>query len=297
MLDVKNKTKTKLEMEIPRETYSIGLYEGNSPFDLKPSHNCQNPILSRKNFEMGNVNFVADPFAVFHNDIWYLFYEKMDVDTRKGKICVSTGKDRYSWSKGEIVLEESFHLSYPQIFKHDSYFYMIPESYESNEVRLYKATKFPFEWEFEKILLEKPCVDSTILLKDNIWWLFACDTPHDHNRLRLYYSDALYGEWKEHVQSPIYENDNRNSRPAGKLLQYKNKTYRFSQDCGPFYGHSVRAFEIETLNLFRYEEKELKTNPILYGGNESWNGVSMHHMDIHMVGENHWIAFVDGRVH
>jgi len=297
MLDIENKISDNIKLSKPEETYSIGLYEGKSPFDLKPSAKIMNPIISRNDILNDNVNFIADPFAIFNDGLWYLFFESMDVGSRKGKIRVSVSKDKYYWTEGEPVLEEPFHLSYPQVFKEGNDFYMVPESYEANEVRLYKAVDFPYKWKFEKVLLHQTCVDTTVYFQDDLWWMFACDTPHEHNRLRLYYADSIYGEWVEHPKSPICENDNQVSRPAGKLLNYKGKLYRFAQDCKPFYGHSVRAFEIKTLDQLEYKEKEIDANPYLKGGNERWNRVSMHHIDLHKIEENHWIAFVDGRSH
>lgn len=297
MLDTEHGIVKNLEVDKPEETYSLGLYEGSSPFTIKPSANAQNPIISRRDFLNENVNFVADPFGIYHLDQWYLFYESMNVGSRKGKICVSTSSDRSSWTEGAIVLDEPFHLSYPQVFKVGSDIFMVPESFEANEIRLYRANNFPYEWEFEKVLLQGRYVDSTLYFKDELWWMFACDAPEDHNSLRLYYTDNLYGDWQEHPESPICKDEAQNSRPAGKLIEYRNKLYRFAQDCSPFYGHSVRAFEIETLNLSEYKEKEMDSNPYLEAGHEKWNRVSMHHIDLHKIDENHWIAFVDGRSH
>lgn len=282
---------------IPVETYSIGVFEGTSPFDLSPSTHCENPILNRQKIPNGNVNFVADPFAIYHDELWYLFYEKMEIGTRKGKICVTTSKDGFFWEDSHEILEEPFHLSYPQVFWHEGEHYMIPESYEANEIRLYKSTRFPFEWRFEKVILPISSVDATIFFEDGMWWLFVCDSPKEHDRLRLFYAQDLYGDWIEHRQSPIREHDNQGSRPAGKLVKYQNKIYRFAQDCALFYGHSVRAFEIERLSTSEYKERALESNPILEGGDANWNQVSMHHIDLHEIDKNHWIAFVDGRAH
>ncbi len=294
-LAVKNGIDIDTQIVVPEETYAIGLYEGQSPFDLKPSKLVSNPILSRHNFAKGLVNFVADPFAVFEDDIWYLFYESMGVGTRKGKICVTTSPDLKSWTDSELVLEESFHLSYPQIFKDNGTYYMVPDTYENDEVRLYKCTRFPFDWQFEKVLLPISCVDTTLIRKDDYWWMFTCDNPAKHDSLRLYYAKDLYGKWTEHPANPIHMNSNDKSRPAGKILKYKNRLYRFAQNCGPFYGHSIRAFEIEKLSTSEYSEKVFPTDPFLGGGDEEWNGLSMHHLDLHRLAEDHWIAFVDGR--
>jgi len=286
---------TDTQVELPEPTYAIGLYEGKSPFSLKPSNLVSNPIISRNDIGKEHVNFVADPFAIFEDGTWYLFYESMEIGTRKGKICVTTSSDLKTWSESKVVLEESFHLSYPHVFKEKDTYYMIPDTYENDEVRLYKSTRFPFEWTFEKVLLPISCVDSTLIRKDNYWWLFTCDDPSGHGRLSIFYSEDLYGEWKEHPANPIYENSNDKSRPSGKILEHDGRLYRFAQNCGPFYGHSIRAFEIEKLNTTEYAEKVFRIDPFLSGGDEEWNGLSMHHLDLHQLAADHWIAFVDGR--
>ena len=287
-------TKKDTSKEIPVETYSIGMLRGESPWNLK-SNTISNPIISRKDFEGEEINFVADPFGYFKDDRWFLFYESMAVGSRKGKICVSQSSDLQSWTRGEVILEEPFHLSYPQIFEFDDELYMVPETYEKGEIRLYRCTHFPLEWKFEKVLLPIEAVDSTLLQCGNQWWMFVCDTPKSHDRLRLYYSDDLKGEWTEHPQSPIYPKNNQNSRSAGKVMRYGDKIFRFAQDCSKFYGECVRAFEIEELNVSFYKEREIEMSPLIGPGSEFWNCISMHHLDVHKLGKMDWIAFVDGR--
>ena len=282
--------------EVPPVTYSIGRFEGKSPFMLKGLAAGDSQVISRETVGLTNVNFVADPFGLKVDGEWFLFYEVMECNSRKGKIYLSRSRDGINWSSGELILEEAFHLSYPQVFRHEDAYYMVPESYESGEIRLYKSYGFPYDWRLERVLLFESCVDSTLFYSDDRWWMFVCDAPHDHNRLRLFFSNNLMGEWKEHPKSPIVNNDNRRSRPAGKLITYKDKLYRIAQDCGPHYGHSIKAFEIEILNKELYQEREIEGNPILSAGKEPWNRISMHHLDAHKIGEDRWIAFVDGRM-
>ena len=172
---------------------------------------------------------------------------------------------------------------------------MVPETYEAKEVRLYKARSFPFEWEYSKSILDEGCVDSTIFYKKNTWWMFTCDNPQEHNSLRLFYTNDLNSSWNEHPASPIYKENNRGSRPGGKVFNYQNRLYRIAQDCAPFYGHSIRAFEIIEMDKEIYIESEIDENPILYKGSSDWNRVSMHHLDLHETGQDKFIAFVDGR--
>ena len=46
-----------------------------------------------------------------------------------------------------IVLDEPFHLSYPQVFQWQGAWYMTVESAGARRVSLYRATDFPLRWE------------------------------------------------------------------------------------------------------------------------------------------------------
>lgn len=293
--EIGNTLNSIIESCMPEETYSIGVFCGGSPFEMRSITQIANPIISRRNFPDAEVNFVADPFAVFHNDMWFLFYEVMMVGSRRGKIFVSRSRDLIEWDIGVMVLEEEFHLSYPHIVKENGDYYMVPETFECGEIRLYKCMEFPNKWKFQNVMLPMSCVDSTLIKKDNTWYLFTCDRPHSHDRLRLFYSEKLSGDWLEHPASPLYEDDPKRSRPAGKIIETEGRYFRFAQVCRPFYGHSVNAFEITLLNTQEYKEAEVHSNPVFKGCGSGWNGVSMHHVDMHFTKSNLWTAFVDGR--
>ena len=44
------------------------------------------------------------------------------------------------------VLDEPFHISYPQVFKHKDRYFMLPETKRSNNILLYEAKNFPYDW-------------------------------------------------------------------------------------------------------------------------------------------------------
>ena len=47
--------------------------------------------------------------------------------------------DLSHWSDPVVVLEENFHLSYPYVFEESGNVYMIPETSDVGDIRLYKA--------------------------------------------------------------------------------------------------------------------------------------------------------------
>ncbi len=276
--------------------FSIGMYEGESPFALQPASNLRNPILTHRDVSDIPASFVADPFMMLVEGTWYLFFEAMHAKSGKGEIGVATSSDTRNWTYKQIVLAEPFHLSYPYVFAAEGEFYMMPESYQAGEVRLYRAENFPTDWRYAQPILKIPfVVDSSIFQHEGHWWLFA-DTSVDMNNetLRLYESKDLTGPWREHLQSPIVKANAHLARPSGRVLVSEGQIYRFAQSCLPYYGTCVRAFEITKLSPAAYEEREVQSSPILQGTGKGWNSCGMHHIDAHQQPEGKWLACVDG---
>lgn len=273
--------------------WSIGIYLGKSHVDLDSPETISNPVLTAKDITDVPADFVADPFMLHENGSWYMFFEVMNARDRKGDIGLATSVDGLKWTYQKIVLSEPFHLSYPYVFKWNHDYYMIPESYKSNSIRLYKAVDFPTKWTWVTTLLDGgDYVDSSIFQVNDRWWLFT-SSPKG-NILRLYYANELMGDWVEHPKSPIIQDNENIARPGGRVVIVDGKIYRYTQDVECFYGNQVRAFEITKLTPTNYEEKQVKQNPILKASGEGWNKIGMHTIDPHKIEENKWIACVDG---
>jgi hypothetical protein len=271
--------------------YAIGIYTGDSPFRLTSPSYIVNPVLRPRDVTDVPAWFVADPFMVKENGLWYMFFEVMNANTNKGDIGLAVSQDGFRWKYKQIVLEESFHLSYPYVFKWNGDYYMVPESCQVYAVTLYKAVEFPTKWVIVKTLLNGNYFDSSLLYYDKRWWIFTSDRD---DILHLFFSDDLMGCWQEHPKSPIIRGNGHIARPGGRILLSKNKVFRFTQDCEPKYGYQVRAFEITELTPERYTEQEVSDNPILKPTGKGWNAERMHHIDLHEIGTNQWQACVDG---
>lgn len=275
------------------QVFSIGIYEGKDLFSLEGAKNVMNPVLSAKDIHGVPAAFVADPFVIHTGPNWYLFFELYNKATRRGEIGLATSQDGLKWSYACTVLREPFHLSYPCVFEWDNHYYMIPESY-CNGVRLYKAKQFPRQWEFVGFIIDKKgLVDSSIFCFERKWWLFSAQSHHPQ-LLCLFWADKPTGPWLEHQANLIATSNNNVFRPAGKVLQINGRPIRFVQDGIPEYGSSVRAFEITEISSTTYQERELRTEPILSGGSHAWNAGGMHHIDAHLLPGGNWIAYVDG---
>ena len=195
------------------------------------------------------------------------------------------------------MVDEEFHLSYPNIFSWENEIYMIPESSNDLSVRLYKAISFPNNWEYIGSLLSGySYVDPTIFRYNNKWWMYVYteDKHNNKNYLNLFYSDVLIKGWTPHPKNPIIRNDLSQSRPGGRVIIIDEKIYRIAQNGIPSYGTEVNAFEIIELSDTNYLENKTIKNPIVKKGDSPWNSFGMHHVDAHFI-NGKWVAAVDGR--
>ncbi|MDJ0647684.1 MAG: hypothetical protein QNJ60_03170 [Xenococcaceae cyanobacterium MO_188.B19] len=276
-----------------KENWSIGIYEGSSLFDFNSPKNLRNPVLTARDVTDIPADFVADPFMLKENGIWYMFFEVMEAVNQKGKIGLATSHNGFDWTYQKIVIDEEFHLSYPYIFKWKNDYYLIPESNERDSIRLYKAVDFPTKWIFVKDLLSGcKYSDASIFHFQDKWWLLTSLSRSDV--LYLYYANDLMGTWSEHPKSPVIEGNIKIARPGGRVVVHDDKIIRYTQDDENLYGNQVRAFEITELTTENYEEREVTQNPIIKASGRGWNKIGMHNIDPHKIDENKWIACVDG---
>ena len=279
------------------QQWSIGVLFGESPFRLESPQEFVNPVLTPEDIPDVQAALIADPFMVRSDYTWHMFFEILDQRTFRGKIGLATSVDGGKWTYRGIVLEEPFHLSYPHVFHWGNEYFMIPESYQADSVRLYRAAEFPSQWEFVSTLISgRDYVDPSVFFFNDVWWLFVGhgDSPYRANHLQLFCSRELTGPWVEHPKSPIVDDNSKIARPAGRVLVSESRVVRFAQDCSEDYGTHVRGFEITDLTAASYGERELEENPILARSGAGWNAAGMHHIDPHQLEDGRWMACVDG---
>lgn len=177
---------------------------------------------------------------------------------------------------------------------------MMPESSEKGELRLYRALNFPLQWKLEKVILEKPLVDSFIIYHNEMHWLFGSDHSgfgtKKNGQLEIWYSNSPLGPWKPHKKNPIYNVDKSlGARNGGRPFVYEGHLYRVGQDCGETYGRRVRGFKVEVLTIDEYKEVEIPLGLIEpTKGRNAWNGVRHHHLDVQQLSSGEWVAVMDG---
>lgn len=286
------------EFDHVKQIWSIGIFEGDSLKKLRPAEGVQNPVLTAADVSDVPARFVADPFMLREGERWSMFFEVWNRASHRGEIGLASSRDGRQWSYDRIVLAEPFHLSYPYVFQWKGEHYMIPETYETRTVRLYRAVEFPHAWEFTHTLISgMRFKDASIFRHDGAWWMLVETSPElKCDVLRLYSASNLTGPWTEHSESPLAINDARVARPAGRVVCLGGKLYRFAQECVLLYGLRVHLFEIQDLSKERYREEELPGGVPLNGSGSGWNHGGMHHIDVHELPDGGLLACVDGWV-
>ena len=206
--------------------------------------------------------FFADPFVFEKEGHNYLFFEEFPSATRKGVILCAEFNDSGFMDRPKVVLETDYHLSYPFVFEWGGQIYMLPEMSASGRVCLFRATDFPFRWQFEQVLLEGvAAVDPTLLKHADRFWLFVGGAdpkrPID-TELFLYFSDSPFGPWAPHPRNPIVSDVTR-ARPAGQIFSHQGRLIRPGQDCSQLYGRAVVLNHIEELSVNNYRETPILT--------------------------------------
>jgi hypothetical protein len=276
------------------EQWTIGIIWGDSPFSFRSLLNFLNPVFKAEYVTDIPAKFVADPFLIREGNFWYLFFEVYNKNTKQGDLAFASSTNTLKWNYGQVILDEPFHLSYPYIFKWENNYYLIPESFEANSIRLYKADPFPTHWSFVKTLVEgKDFVDNSIVHFNNKWWLFSATTSND--TLYLFMADNLTGPWTEHPMSPIVKENNHIARSSGRLLVYGDQLYRYTMDVNPPSGtHQITAIKIIEISPTHYAEEPVGENPILKAHGHGWTEQAMHQIDPVQVAPHRWVASVDG---
>ena len=244
------------------ECFKIRLLEcgGEQVWDLgahKPIHDilCDHSPLS-----LNPVTIVADPFLFVDGDRLFLFYEEKRNYT-PGVIRMTSTVDLIHWTKAVTVLKEDFHLSYPFVFEDQGSIYMIPETSDVGDIRLYMAdNKDLTSFSLYKTLLQKEVketeigfADTSVFKKDNLYFLMTSVERQRTNYLYLYFAFQADGPYVEHSCSPVCASS-KYGRNGGGILAFDDKLFRVAQDCEVRYGDNIHMFEIDKLNTSSYEE-------------------------------------------
>ena len=155
------------------------------------------------------------------------------------------------------VLEETFHLSYPYVFSVKEHIYMIPETLDVNEIRLYKCVDFPENWKFIGVILKERAVDTNLIFtSDNIFYMYS----YIEEKLKVY--QIKYKEFENiatYEKKLIYSSGrNLTLRGGGNFIITEKNIIRVSQDCRERYGKALFFYECDPQNPKTIWNKEWK---------------------------------------
>ncbi len=207
----------------------------------------------------GFAQYIADPFIFKYKNDYYLFYELFHYIAGDAQIIVSRLRkenDQWIMEKGQLILDEPFHQSYPYIFEEKGEIYCIPEQSEANCVKLYQATDFPLKWKMKSVLIaDFPVVDPTLFQHQGQWWLLATKGGgQQDSHLYAWHADSFEGPWTPHQHNPIKEGFGQ-TRPAGPPFMLKSDLYRPVQGFKKRYGDGLLIYKIEELTPSSFKEK------------------------------------------
>jgi hypothetical protein len=200
--------------------------------------------------------FWADPFPVEREGRHWLFYEEQPLDAPRAHINVVEIDERGVAGAHTTVLTRDYHLSYPSVFRWRDEWWMTPETAGIGKVQLFRATRFPYEWEHAADLLDLRATDPTLVEIDGRWWMFVgvrAPGAIEATALDIYHADTPLGPWRAHARNPLRV-DVRAARPAGRVFRHEGRLHRPAQDGSPVYGTAIVVHRIDTLTPDEYRE-------------------------------------------
>jgi hypothetical protein len=213
----------------------------------------------------------ADPCLLRYGDNTYCFVEDYVYDTERGHITALQVHDGRVTELGPALVEP-FHLSFPFVFVYQHELYMCPECAGSNEIRIYRCTGFPLQWELCSVpIKDVSAADSILFEHRGKWWLVTSldeSGTGDHcSELHVFHaSSPLATHWTPHPLNPVII-DPEGGRNAGLIID-DGKLYRLAQRQGfQRYGSAILIREIVELTDCSYREHQVdQLSPNFKGG-------------------------------
>lgn len=239
-------------MKLFTREYAVAVAErtANDIYDLKKI--VFRRINNNKKF------WAADPFPIEINGELYIFAEIFEYKKNKGSIGY-TKLENGIFSSWKIVIEENYHLSFPNLFYIDEVLYMCPEAYQSAEIYLYKCIEFPNKWIKDRVLVSGNNYVDTIFYKQGSS-IYGFTSKREKNVPEF----PEFKIFKINDNKCIFSNgevktlDIYLTRSAGKILKdpKSGENIMVSQIGKPLYGSGLifKNFELEWPD---YNEREI----------------------------------------
>lgn len=265
--------------------WSIGYKEIDNPlikFDPIESQILDPEWLDERTSQ--STRFLADPFLIYEDEMYYIFFEHQAEGN--ANIAFLKSPDGKNFEYGGEVLDEDFHLSFPQIFRYQGEFFMLPETKQAGNVLLYKAEDFPFKWKIYDTLIKNVAMqDPAILISDSLF-LITGRTENLHQF--VYTAESLNGSWQRDEKFNIRSGDE--TRAAGNFFNVEGNWYIPFQKNSDGYGSGVSLYQLI------FEEDKIRFKKIVdsfLGKNDriKWFSRGMHHYSSAKIKDSYFSVF------
>lgn len=226
------------------------LFLTNSYFTIAIRRRSSRGVLQQPVFTPDHVmpakaeKWAADPILAEDGERTWLFYEAVEHD--HGHIEVAEVLPDCTLGAPVVLMRDDCHYSYPFVFRWEGVWYMIPESSAAEEVRLYRAERFPDKWALQEVLLRARAVDTTVYEEDGRLYLLTFLTDGTTERVTPKAYALLLRASGAELRPLAWERyDQLQVRGAGPVFSEEGGLYRPVQvSREQRYGDAVSIFRI-----------------------------------------------------
>ncbi len=201
----------------------------------------------------------ADPFILdVTPEYIYVLAEAMPSVTHKGVIAKLTiARNTMTITDVEVILEEPWHLSFPNIMRKDGHIYVYPESAYGKKLYLYELIE---DKQGKTTLKRVQTLCDDVIWDTEITELFGepllFTARQDDFHLDIYRWNS---EQDRYIYSESIESAEQNMRMAGSFFRHNNTIIYPSQISTPYvYGKAVELRQISLQNG-KWELKQIRT--------------------------------------
>lgn len=203
----------------------------------------------------------ADPFIVSDGNDVYIFCELLDRKISRGLLGVGKLISGEHVKMCELS-DLGCHASYPNIFKQNGKWFMIPETVDRKNIELYEAVEFPFKWEKVSILLSGVnAVDTTVFIMNGRVYLFIYEENGFNNNLSI--GELDLNEFTLRNVNKVMHYNGKIGRPGGNVVYISGEMIRPTQFGVNHYGEALifKRFQYNPQNGVYLEDDLFEVHP------------------------------------
>lgn len=190
--------------------------------------------------------WAADPFLTEYEGRIYLFAELFLYRSERNGVIGYSIYENGRFGEWQVSMDEHWHLSYPNVYTKNGTLYLCPESWQKNEVGIYKLVEFPDKWvQTDCLMRNVRYVDTTFLDQGEERYIFTFAPTFQEDDGQL----LLIKEKSDGSRTvPVVLTEDRSlARPGGNILEQDGKLFRVSQNCQDSYGQGLVFSQIDAL--------------------------------------------------